>query len=107
MRKGKAKSFYVKVIDSNGTALLEKKVVHLPLKEEVIIEQSIYHFDDPEPCMIHRSAVMKKIFAEFIDYFEGLFSQGDHDQIEVELPDSLKQKLDVEGEIKSVIVKVK
>ena len=105
MKKKRDKSFLVTIIGDDDAVLLEKKVIHLPLKEEVIIQQSSYFFDDPEPCMIHRSAVMKKIFSEFIDYFEGLFSHSDSTQIETELPDDLMQKLDIKDPIKSIWVR--
>ena len=36
----------------------------IPIKEEVLIEKSIYFFDDPEPCFIHRDAVRVRLTEE-------------------------------------------
>ncbi len=38
----------------------------LPLKESVIIEKSIYFFNDPEPCYIHRGAVQVRLTEELL-----------------------------------------
>jgi len=102
---GKVTNFSVTIIASDDTVILEKKVNYLPLKEELIIAQSIEFFNDPEPCMIHRTAVMKKIFVEFLEYFEELFSQSNASEIQIELPERLQQKLDIKKEIKHVIVR--
>jgi len=36
----------------------------IPIKEDIIIEKSILFFSDPDPCMIHRSAVKSRILEE-------------------------------------------
>jgi len=36
----------------------------IPISEEVIIEKSILFFSDPEPCIIHRSAVRSRMIEE-------------------------------------------
>lgn len=36
----------------------------IPIKETVLIEKSIYFFDDPEPCFIHRDAVRVRLTEE-------------------------------------------
>jgi hypothetical protein len=54
--------------DSNGSIVLEQKVLRLSLKEESIIAKSVEFYNDPEPCMIHRSAVMKRMYLEWEDF---------------------------------------
>lgn len=98
----KTTNFLVTIIGSDDKVIMEKKVSQLPLKEELIISQSIEFFNDPEPCMIHRTAVMKKIYMEFFSYFEELFSRGK--PVETKLPESLTKKLDINYEIKYVKV---
>ena len=105
MKKNSITNFLVTVYGNNDAIILEKKVNYLPLKEDIIISQSIHSFNDPEPCMIHRSAVMKIIYVEFLDCFEDAFSRSDSTEIRLALPEALEQKLDIEGEIKYIIVK--
>lgn len=57
-------------LDCNNEILSEKRVIDIPIKEEAVIWKSIEWFNDPEPCMIHRSAVMKRIYLEIIEYLE-------------------------------------
>ena len=105
MSKNKITNFLVTIFDSDDNVILESKVNSLPLKEDVIIAQSIQSFNDPEPCMIHRSAVMKKIYVEFLDCFENAFSESEAAEIRAELPDALMQKLDIQENIKYLMVK--
>lgn len=51
-------------IDKENNLISENKLTSLPIKEEVILEKSIEFWGDPEPCMIHRSAVLKVLFLE-------------------------------------------
>ena len=105
MRRKPKEGFLVTITCDDGIALPEKKVTQLPLREDVIVEQSIYYFDDPEPCMIHRSAVMKRIFSEFLDYFESLLPQDGPAEVKAALPENLMQKLDINGKIEFVTVR--
>ena len=36
----------------------------LPVREAAILEKSVEFFGDPEPCMIHRSAVLARVYEE-------------------------------------------
>ena len=44
--------------------LYEGLLKDIPLKDSVIIQKSIYFFDDPEPCYIHRGAVRVRLTHE-------------------------------------------
>ena len=102
----KPANYLVTIINDGGAVIFDKKVHYLPLKEALIIAQSIEFFNDPEPCMIHRTAVMKKIFVELIDYFEGLLAQSGSKEIRLKPPEWLRQKLDIgKEEIDYMIVK--
>jgi hypothetical protein len=63
-------------MDISGGTLLECRLTSLPLKEAVIINKSIEFFNDPEPCMIHRSAVMNRIFFEMSEYLNMHILEG-------------------------------
>ncbi len=52
---------------SNSGQLAKMKLTNLPLKESAVLSKSIEFFNDPEPCMIHRGAVMKRLFLEMED----------------------------------------
>lgn len=58
------------VLDGRGGILYRGDLETLPLKEALILKKSILFFNDAEPCFIHRSAVMKRIFAGLEDYLE-------------------------------------
>lgn len=79
----------------NDQMILNKKLIALPLKEEFVIRKSIEFFNDPEPCMIHRSAVMKRTYMEMFEYFNQLKDQG-KDQVPWEqLSPSIREALNL------------
>ncbi len=91
----------VRIEDNQGKVLVDQKLLNLPLKDKSIVDLSIVYFNDPEPCMIHRSAVMKRMFSEMYDWF---MSRGSMSQIHwVEIPDHMKLWLDTE-EVPSHII---
>ena len=45
--------------------LYEGKFIDLPVKEEYIVKQSIALFDDDDPCIIHKSFILKE-FSDFL-----------------------------------------
>lgn len=77
--------------DDMGNIIFERKLTAIPLKEEAIIQKSIEFFNDPEPCMIHRSAVMKRIFMEFYEFFDYNIQEGKNELLWYEIPESLKK----------------
>lgn len=62
-------------IQSGNQILYKGLLRELPIKETVIIEKSIYFFDDPEPCFIHRNAVSVRLISEL--HTEMLERDGD------------------------------
>ena len=51
-------------IRSGEKVIYEGLLKDIPIKEKVLIEKSIYFFDDPEPCFIHRDAVRVRLTDE-------------------------------------------
>ena len=65
-------SFY----DRDQNMLLSRKLTAVPLRDKAIRALSMTYYSDPEPCIIHRSAVMNRIFMELSDYFEKMSQRG-------------------------------
>lgn len=63
-RKKPKKKF---LIYAEGKEALRAPLIEIPIREEVIIEKSIAFFDDPEPCYIHRGAVVTRLAGEIED----------------------------------------
>lgn len=61
--KEKKKKKYIEIYQEE-LLLYHGKWDDLPLAEAAIIEKSIFFFNDPEPCYIHRDAVRVRLLAE-------------------------------------------
>lgn len=72
----KKEELLLTLYDETGAMLLKNRLASIPLKEESIIGQSIEIYNDPEPCMIHRSAVMSRMYMEMLEYFLGALKAG-------------------------------
>ena len=49
---------------SGEQVIYEGLLKDIPIRENVLIEKSIYFFDDPEPCFIHLDAVRLRLTEE-------------------------------------------
>lgn len=56
------------LLNVDGEVIKNYKIQDLPFKEEEIIRKSIELFSDPEPSIIHKTYVMKKMMFEIEDY---------------------------------------
>ena len=66
----------------------------LPIPKNVIIEKSIYFFDDPSPCFIHRGAVVVRLAEELKRYLE-----EKNEPVSVSsLPEEIRSHFDFEKE---------
>lgn len=54
-------------IYAGGREAFRAPLIEIPIQEDVIIEKSIAFFDDPEPCYIHRGAVVTRLAGEIED----------------------------------------
>jgi hypothetical protein len=57
MRKRKQKRQII--VRKNGNILFEGNIIDLPLRDSYITQRSIELFDDDDPCIIHKSYVIK------------------------------------------------
>lgn len=72
----------IEFYDAAGTLLKRCRLDALPFREEAVLRLSMEFFQDPEPCMIHRSAVISRVVMELLDYFQ---QQGQTGQNGIEL----------------------
>jgi len=91
-------------IDSNGDIILKEKITSLPLKEECIINKSIELFNDNEPCIIHRTFIMKKIYFEIEQFFDRVLNDGNFEILVDLLPDNVIGVLDLNYHVKKVVI---
>ena len=54
----------LKIWSGSGEMLFDGRLTGLELPDAIIKALSLRFFNDPEPCEIHRSAVMSRVFAE-------------------------------------------
>lgn len=94
----------ISFVDRNGNVLLKERLTSLPLREEYIINKSIELFNDCEPCIIHRTFVMKKIFIEIDEYFDGIIREGKNEVLSEFIPESIFGVLDLKGQVRKVII---
>jgi hypothetical protein len=90
--------------DDSDRIIMKKKLTGLPLREEVVLKWSMEWFNDPEPCMIHRTAVMKRLFMEWAEYLEPAMASGKCEMPWTQVPDHLRQMLHTTGAIHCLMV---
>lgn len=90
---------------SNNQTLLYSKLTSVPLREDAVLRLSEELFGDPEPCMIHRSAVMNRIYMELSEYFLNNMICEKSTFSLVDLPERLVSFLDVRGCDKIIVEK--
>ena len=54
----------ITVWDDGDNALYDGPLTGLRLTDDTVVRLSIHFFNDPEPCEIHRSAVLSRVFTE-------------------------------------------
>lgn len=86
----------ISFISDTKNILLEKKLRTIPLKEEIVINKSIEFFSDPSPCMIHRSAVMLRLYMEMLEYMEEHMGKDTRTMLWDDIPQHLRNYLDIE-----------
>ncbi len=94
-------------LNKEGEVFFERKLTAIPLKEEAIIRKSIEYFSDPEPCMIHRSAVMKRIFMEFGEFLNQNIEKGKIELVWNEIPEELRKIIDINRDIEKICIRVR
>ena len=60
----------IQVLDAQGKLLAAAPLHFFVPPENVILDLSMEFFQDPQPCMIHRSAVLCRIYVELEEELE-------------------------------------
>lgn len=89
-------------LDNQNVVVESCKLTSLPIKEQVIIGKSIEFFSDPEPCFIHRSAVMKRLITEIDDYLYGVAKEGIYEIKWSDFNRKFKEILEIVADVDSI-----
>lgn len=89
---------------SNGEEIFRGGITSLPLKEEKIIKKSMEMFYDSDPCIIHKTYVMKKIILDIDDYLNSLIEQRKMKLNWRYVPESIKQVLDFKEQVDELFI---
>lgn len=92
-------AYIIVLLDENEEQLFSSKVESLPLAENVIIEKSIELLKDPEPCIIHKTYIMKKLFFEIDDFLKKNISKNHLNIPWDTVPDEIKKMIDIKSDI--------
>ena len=91
----------IRITDESGGVLLDKKLTGIPLKESAIIDAAKEYYNDPYPCIIRRSAVMKIMFNQIEDMLKEWESALP--KLICDLPDRFTYLVDLPENAKHVI----
>lgn len=61
----------LQLLDASGAVLYDGALEALVLEEALVLSLSVSFFGDPEPCFIHRSAVLQRAYMELTQALEG------------------------------------
>lgn len=89
----------IKLEDSIGNEIANSNVTEIKLKEKAIRDKSIELFDDEEPCIIHKTYVMKKIYIEIVSYFENIIKDENTKEVSVlwdSIPEYYRNVMEIE-----------
>lgn len=97
----------LRLVGHKNQLITEKKLLNLPVDETTLLELSVTIFDDPEPCMIHRSAIMKKMYVEIYDFLIELVEQKQSLVLWEDLPKHLQSYFikDYAGQLHTIEIK--
>ena len=55
---------HLQLRDTESNIIFDDRIDRMAVEEDRVIELSILFYNDPEPCFIHRGAVLSRIFGE-------------------------------------------
>lgn len=81
-------------LDEKNNIILRSELTELQLDENYILNESMKRFNDPEPCIIYRSYIIKKFYIEFYDFINN-FNYGSANNVFVwsKVPNYIKDAI--------------
>lgn len=81
----------LRLCDSLGRVLFCGEIMDLEFSEELIIRKSVEFFNDPEPCFIHRGAVIIRMQEEVCQSIREAGGQADAPQLPAEIQECFRR----------------
>lgn len=94
----------ISLVDFSDSIIYEDRFSSLPIKEDGIVNKSIELFHDSEPCIIHRTFIMKKFYFEMDKYLDCLLKDGMKEVSYDILPDWIREMLDIGRNTKKILI---
>lgn len=95
MFKKKKKDIKTIKILRNNNIVYDGAIYEIPIKNKEVIAGSIKFFNDPEPCMIHRSAVISRYYMMIENWLDEL-ETADNTSISLnDMPSDIVKLLDI------------
>lgn len=95
----------ITILNKENTVIFNDKIINLPLKEKVIIDKSILYYNDPAPCFIHRSSIVKKLLYSFQCHLELQLLEGKSELIWRDIPQEDREFIDLDEGVHKVIIR--
>ncbi|MCI5937975.1 MAG: hypothetical protein MRZ36_08275 [Eubacterium sp.] len=57
----------IRIMGEDGGSLYEGPFNEIPVKEQYIIDKSIELYKEPEPCIIYRTHILKKLYLDMLE----------------------------------------
>lgn len=94
--KKKKKGMELKLnIVKNDSNLYSGPINELPIINEQVIAGSIEFYDDPEPCMIHRSAVISRYYIQIEAWLNEIDYQSNNPLDIIDIPHDIVKLIDL------------
>lgn len=94
-KKASKQKKIIKIISDN-TVLYDGELYRLPIKDEKVIQGSIDFFDDPEPCMIHKSAVISRYYAQIHEWLDTFGEKNIYEVSLTEIPEEILELIGID-----------
>lgn len=94
---------YLIIRNNRGETLYDGRLDAYSPSDKTVVALSIEFFNDPEPCVIHRSAVLKRVYMELQEFLSPV--QGEY-PLE-QLPPRAAQLLDGMSEASSAQIEMR
>ncbi len=95
MKSKKSEEVVLQFNGENGEKIVKCKLFSIPLREDAVLQACIEFFADPEPCMLHRSAAMSRMYMELQEYFLKVWNEGNDCCSFSDIPEKLRSHLDI------------